>query len=295
MVLMLMFLSVSVLLAGLAVYMALKSRKQAAMERVLERLGQPEQDTQPSQSAVWGYVQRLLIRAGIALPPERLKVVIVSWVCVLLLVLLIAGLPMMLLLAFGSLAVFRALLSLRVRRRLRRMGQQLAPMLDQVIRGLQTGRTLSDSVLVACQQSQEPLRNALQPVVRNVQLGVPLAEAMQDVAELYEQDELQIMALGLRVNERYGGSAVDLFSSLVVLIHERDQAARQLRAMTGETRVTAVVLAILPAAVAGYMMVINPRYITSMWLDESGRWMLISAFVLQALGCLMLWRMLRSV
>jgi tight adherence protein B len=65
--------------------------------------------------------------------------------------------------------------------------------------------------------------------------------------------------------------------------------------MTGETRITAVVLALLPVTVAGYFLLTNPTYLLSMWHDSSGQMMLASAFGLQVIGCLALWRMMRSL
>ena len=70
---------------------------------------------------------------------------------------------------------------------------------------------------------------------------------------------------------------------------------RQLKAMTGETRMTAVVLALLPVGMAGYFLITNPNYLMHMWHDDSGQMMLMLAFAMQALGCVALWRMLRSI
>ena len=108
-------------------------------------------------------------------------------------------------------------------------------------------------------------------VQRNVQLGVSLPDAASDFAELYDKDELRLFALGLKVNHRYGGNASELLENLIKLIREREQAARQLSAMTGETRMTALVLALLPVTVAGYFLIANPKYLMSMWNDGSGQ------------------------
>ena len=132
-------------------------------------------------------------------------------------------------------------------------------------------------------------------MARNVQLGVSLPEAVQDFAELYERDEFRMFALGLKVNHRYGGNASELLENLIVLIRERESGARKLKAMTGETRVTALVLALLPLLVGGYFMVTNPTFLVNMWHDVSGQHLLIAAFAVQAIGCFALWRMVRSV
>jgi len=280
-------------LMGLALLMLHRGWQQARTEQVLGRLGQ--QRPQPTTNRRWGALERLFLRAGLSMPRERVGLVFVSWLCALALGQLLGGWRLALLMLLAPPLLGRLYLAWRYRRRVRRMVQQLPQMLDQVVRSLQTGRTLGDAMLRAIETSPEPLRGSLARVQRNVQLGVALPDALDDVAELYEQEELRILAIGVRVNHLYGGSASELLGNLTKVIHERELIARQLRAMTGETRLTAVVLAVLPLAMAGYILAVNPQYLMSMWLDEGGRRMLIVAFVMQLLGCLMMWRMLRSV
>ena len=102
-------------------------------------------------------------------------------------------------------------------------------------------------------------------------------------------------AAGLADEKAPIAAAFDQLENLIKLIREREQGARQLSAMTGETRITAVVLAVLPVSVAGYFMLSNPNYLMTMWHDSVGQRLLFFAFVLQALGCVVLWRMLRSI
>jgi tight adherence protein B len=83
--------------------------------------------------------------------------------------------------------------------------------------------------------------------------------------------------------------------NLIKLIREREQGARQLKAMTGETRVTACILGALPLTMVGYFLLGNPSYLLGMWRDSQGQMLLLLAFALQLLGCLVLWRMMRSL
>ncbi|WP_413243259.1 type II secretion system F family protein, partial [Pseudomonas ogarae] len=55
------------------------------------------------------------------------------------------------------------------------------------------------------------------------------------------------------------------------------------------------VLGLLPIAMAGYFLMSNPVYLVAMWHDPSGQRMLASAFGMQVIGSLLLWRMLRSL
>ncbi|QHF42861.1 type II secretion system protein F [Pseudomonas sp. S35] len=268
--------------------------RQAQTDRVMERLGQGQPQALNEKAAVTN-LERMFIRAGLGKPTERLGLWLALWGVGALLGLLAAewlGLLVMILLPPLTLRFY---LALRYQRRLRRMIEQLPQLLDHAVRSLKSGRTLADAVLGGIDASDDPLKASMGRIKRNVLLGVSLPEAAHDFAEFYEQDELRLFALGLKVNHRYGGNASELLENLIKMIRERDQGARQLRAMTGETRVTAVVLALLPVSVAGYFLLTNPTYLVGMWADDSGKWMLIGAFAMQIFGCLALWRMLRSI
>ncbi|MFU2329291.1 type II secretion system F family protein [Pseudomonas sp. NFX98] len=281
-------------LLGLSVRLLIRGLRQPGTERALERLtqGQPERVVQKTS---WVALERAFLRAGLGRPMERLGLWLTLWGLGALLGLVAGGWLGLLVLLLLPPVVLRLYVQWRYQRRLKRMIEQLPPLLDHTVRSLKSGRTLADAVLGAIDAAENPLKHALGRVQRNVQLGVSLPDAASDFAELYDKDELRLFALGLKVNHRYGGNASELLENLIKMIREREQAARQLSAMTGETRVTAVVLALLPITVAAYFLISNPKYLLTMWNDGSGQMMLVSAIALQVFGCLALWRMLRSL
>jgi tight adherence protein B len=285
---------ICLLLVGLSVRLLQRGLRQPGTERVLERLtqGQPEPVT---RKTTWVALERTFLRAGLGRPTERLGLWLTLWALGALLGSVVGGWLGLLALLLLPPVLLRLFIQWRYERRLKRMIEQLPPLLDHTVRSLKSGRTLADAVLGAIGAAEDPLKNAMGRVQRNVQLGVSLPDAVSDFAELYDKDELRLFALGLKVNHRYGGNASELLENLIKLIREREQASRQLSAMTGETRVTAVVLALLPVMVAGYFLLANPKYLLTMWNDSSGQMMLLSAFALQVFGCLALWRMLRSL
>ncbi|AXJ03081.1 type II secretion system protein F [Pseudomonas fluorescens] len=282
------------LLLGLSIRLFLQGVRKTANERVLSRLaaGQPQGGAEKTS---WTGLERMFLRAGLGRPSERFGLWLSLWVVAMMLGYLLADWVGLLVLILAPPLILRLYITWLYRRRLNRMIEQLPQLLDHTVRSLKSGRTLSDAVMGGIETSEDPLKAAMGRVQRNVQLGVNLPDAVSDFAELYEQDELRMFALGLKVNHRYGGNASELLENLIKLIRERDQGARQLRALTGETRMTAWVLGSLPVILVSYFMLTNPGYMLGMWNDPGGRTMLIVAVVLQVSGCLALWRMLRSV
>ncbi|MND59034.1 Bacterial type II secretion system protein F domain protein [compost metagenome] len=281
-------------LLGVSVRLFYSGMRKSGEERILQRLGQVQESSALTPSRR-DWLDRLLQRAGIERRNDRLLI----WLAIGLLTALLCGRILGWAAGVGLVLLAPLLIWLylgwRYRRRVQRMIEQLPVLLDHSVRSLKAGRTLNDAVLGAIDASRDPLHGALQRVRRNVQMGVSLDDAMSDLAELYEQDELRLFALGLRINHRYGGNASELLENLIKLIREREQGSRQLRAMTGETRMTATVLGLLPVGMAGYFLISNPNYLLAMWQDGNGQFLLLGAFILQVVGCLVLWRMLRSI
>lgn len=289
-----LLLSLSVLLLGCALLLLRLGLHKRGEERVLQRLGRAlEALRTPATRQRW--LDARLQRAGLDPAGVRLRPWALGWLGGVALGLLLGSWWVALLLSLGIPLAAQAYLTWRYRRRMRRIIEQLPGLLDYSVRSLKAGRTLTDAVLGGLENTREPLRAAMQRVQRNVQLGVPLEDALSELAELYGQDELRVFALGLRINQRYGGNASELMENLIKLIREREQGGRQLRAMTGETRVTAWILGALPLLMVGYFLLGNPGYLLAMWQDQQGQWLLGFAFAFQALGCLVLWRMMRSL
>ncbi|WP_397450085.1 type II secretion system F family protein [Pseudomonas sp. NA-150] len=283
---------VMLLMASLSLFY--RGVRKSAAEKVLVRLahGQPQLHI---DKPGWARMERAFLRAGLGRPTDRLGLSLMVWGVSMLIGFLAGGWQGLLLALVIPPLLLRVYITWRYQRRVRRMIEQLPPLLDHAVRSLKSGRTLADAVLLGIEAADYPLKNAMGRIQRNVQLGVSLPDAAQDFAELYEKEEFRLFALGLRVNHRYGGNASELLENLIKLIREREQISRQLHAMTGETRMTAVVLASLPVAMVGYFMTVNPKYLMNMWSDSSGQHMLLLAFTMQVLGCVALWRMLRSI
>ncbi|QHC93748.1 MULTISPECIES: type II secretion system F family protein [unclassified Pseudomonas] len=281
-------------LLGLSIRLFLQGLRKTATEKVLNRLAAGQPQLAP-EKPVWVGLERMFLRAGLGRPTERFGLWLSLWALAMALGFFLADWVGLLLMIVIPPLLLRLYIGILYQRRVKRMIEQLPQLLDHTVRSLKSGRTLSDAVMGGIEASEDPLKKAMGRVQRNVQLGVNLPDAVSDFAELYEQDELRMFALGLKVNHRYGGNASELLENLIKLIRERDQGARQLRALTGETRMTAWVLGSLPLLLVSYFMLTNPGYMLGMWNDASGQHMLISAAVLQVFGSLALWRMLRSV
>lgn len=248
---------------------------------------QDDQRTRPIQQLFW--------RAGMQPRQSHIAFVISLTVLLVLLTVVMKGLVAALLVPVLVSVLIYAVLWQRANRRIKAILTQLPLLLDQVLRALGTGRSMESALQLAVSETPDPLHEIFERVLRMNQLGNDLGEAIQEAANLYRIQELHLVALAIRVNRTYGSSVRDLLNNIVKMIHDREAARRELKTMTGETRVTAWVLGLLPLFIAGYILMMNPDYMMSMWEDDAGQIMLITAVIFQALGGFTLWRMIKSI
>lgn len=284
----------AVLVMGLgALYLIWLGQKQAQEEAVSKRLAVAGVKTLEFPEKDWLTIQ--LERAGVTLLPTQRRIMALALAVILLLVMVQFGALAALVMGAGLCLFAWAAINTIYQRRMNQIITQLPRLLDQVVRMMRTGKTLADSFFIATKEADEPLKTVMLKLQRNINLGMSIPEAFNDLADTYALKELQVLALGVSVNSRFGGSLIDLLNNIITLIQQREQLQRQLRAFTGETRTSAVVLSALPLMVGGFMLVSNPDYIFQMIDDPTGKVVLIGAAAMQISGMAVIWKMLRSI
>lgn len=282
------------LIMGLgALFLIWLGQKQAQEETVAKRLATAGVQALEFPKKDWLTLH--LERAGITLQPTHRRMIGLALVLLLLLVAFEFGLAVAALAAFALLGFAYTAIGTIYQRRMNQIVSQLPRLLDQVVRLMRTGKTLADSFFIATKDADEPLKTVMLKLQRNIQLGMTIPEAFEDLAQIYQLKELQVLSLGVNVNSRFGGSLIDLLNNIITLIQQREQLTRQLRALTGETRTSAVVLSALPILVGTFMIFSNPDYIFQMIDDPTGKWVLVGAAGMQIAGMVVIWKMLRSV
>ncbi len=252
----LVYVFIALLMALGALYFIWTGQEQAREEMVAKRLSSVgvQAIEFPAKDRLTVYLER----AGIYLDINHRRMIL--WVVFLLIVLCAFqfGIALALLLTFGLVFFSYTALGVLYTRRQSLIVTQLPRLLDQVVRLMRSGKTLGDGFAIATKDADEPLRIVMQKLQRNIALGMTITEAFQELSDTYNLKELQVLALGVSVNSRYGGSLIDLLNNVITLIHQREHLSRQLRAMTGETRTSAVVLSALPLLVGAFMIFLIP-------------------------------------
>jgi tight adherence protein B len=292
---------VSAMLGLGAVVLFMQGRRRETQDEVYARLqlGLPEDDT--------GWAAALQIRnpllraichrfwqAGLELSTTQVIAILVVTLVLAVLTLLWLGAALGLMVLALALIGLLLLQQQLAGRRQRQIVALLPDFLEHVLRALVAGNTLEEAFAEAARDSAEPLRELFLGVARQIRLGSPIEDTLSQVADVHNLPDVRVLAMSARVNRRYGGSIRNMLRSLVQVIRARGTAARELRALTAETRFSALLLFIIPLAITLFILLRNPAFYNDMLGDGVGRLLLLTAAGLQILGGLIIWRMLRA-
>jgi tight adherence protein B len=290
-------------LIGLAIWLFSFAQGKERSEEALTRLRASEDatpvlpmlDSPELQIPGVRWASKLLWRAGSEVQPRFVALYLLGLILVLVLAFVIAGPVFGALTDLGLVLVILFVLSRRAASRRAKIIDQLPGLLENLIRILSAGNSLEESIGSAAKEAPDPIRPLFASVGRQVRLGAPVDQVLADVGELYGLRDLRIMSLAANVNRRYGGSLRGVLKSLITAIRQRAMARRELSALTGETRFSAFVLAMVPIGLSIWIYINNPDYYKHMYQDHTGFWLIWAAGGLQVAGVILLYRMVNSI
>lgn len=289
--------SLTMLVLALAVWLLMRSARQQSEQAIGDSgaLAQRRRRALSPRESLVEWLYDYLVSAGLSVTPRTITVWGGLLVLLVMLALMLAGSRFGPLVIVGTLVIVNALLRLRAGHLRGKARDQLATFMESVMRDLGSGQSLEMAFRQATRRVPAPLGDALQRILVRRDLGLELHEGLNREARLLKLFELQLLATTVQISQIHGGSLRDMLASFVNLLHQRERGRRELKAMTGETRVTAVILGGLPLLMAAYMFTFNREFMQPMLDSSGGQIALGVAVAMQISGALALWRMLKSV
>jgi len=173
-------------------------------------------------------------------------------------------------------------------RRLKQFGAQLPDALEMLSRALRAGQSLASGFSMVSTEIAAPLGGEFGRVFDEQNLGIPLEQSLNDMATRIPNLDLKFFATAVILQRQTGGDLAEILDKIGYLIRERFKIYGQVQALTGEGRLSGVVLLALPVVLFFVVYKLNPEYVMLLFTDPMGKKMLGGAIVLQLIGALVI-------
>jgi tight adherence protein B len=159
-----------------------------------------------------------------------------------------------------------AYIKLRQSRRLRAFDGQLPDVLDHLQGSLRAGYGLLQAVEWVSRQLPNPGGAEFDRVVREVQLGRSLLDALDSMVRRIPSDDLALIVTAIKIQYEVGGSLAEVLEIVAHTIRERVRIKREISVLTSQQRLSGYVLMFLPIGMATFLFLVNPEYIMQLFV-----------------------------
>lgn len=177
-------------------------------------------------------------------------------------------------------------LVMRRRSRFRRFEKQLPDALELMGRALRSGHSLASGLNVVASEMPAPISTEFRAVYDEQNLGIPLDAALRNMLFRIPNLDLKFFITAVNIQRQAGGDLAEILQKISGLVRERFQLLGQVKALTGEGRISGIVLMALPVVLFFAVYYINPDYVMVLFTHPSGQKMLYTAIFMQVLGAL---------
>jgi tight adherence protein B len=189
--------------------------------------------------------------------------------------------------------VLTAFLQHRRSQRMALIGQALPDALDLVARSMQAGHAFTSALQIAAKDCAQPLSNELRTVFEEINFGVSTAQALQALSIRVASEDVRYFVVAVVIQSETGGNLAEILKNTANLIRERQKIAGVVRVLSAEGRISAMILSVLPFALAAVMSLVNPGFISKLWTDPMGLQLVYFSLSLMAIGILWMWGMVQ--
>jgi tight adherence protein B len=194
------------------------------------------------------------------------------------------GMALLVAVPFGA----KLLLKFRASRRQATFADQLDDSLQLMAGSLRAGHSLLRAVDSVAHEADAPTSEEFSRIVNETRVGRDLNDALDEVAERMGSDDFTWVAQAIAIHREVGGNLAEVLDAVGHTIRERNAIRRQVKALSAEGKLSAIVLMALPFGVTLFISMSNPAYIAKFTQSVTGYAMLAAAVVMLLVGGLWL-------
>jgi tight adherence protein B len=160
--------------------------------------------------------------------------------------------------------------------------------IELMVRGLRSGLPITETLGIVASEIPGPVGLEFRMVADKMKIGRTMEAALQDTADRLGTPEFQFFVITLAIQRETGGNLAETLSNLADVLRKRAQMKLKIRAMSSESKASAMIVGALPFIVFFLVWMINPTYMAGFFSDQrlmvAGMgglvWMSIGVFIM---------------
>ena len=174
----------------------------------------------------------------------------------------------------------------RIGGRLSSFNKQLPDTITLLSNSLRAGSSFLQSIELVSREGGPPMSEEMGRVVREVNLGLGMEEALHNLVRRIKSDDLDLMVTAIGIQQQVGGNLAEILDTIAFTIRERVRIKGEINTLTAQGRVSGYLVAFLPIGLGAALNVINPAFMEPLFTQTIGRILIGVGVVMMTIGFL---------
>jgi len=172
----------------------------------------------------------------------------------------------------------------RIGGRLGAFNKQLPDTITLLSNSLRAGSSFLQSIELVAREGQPPMGEEMGRIVREVNLGLGMEEALHNLVRRIKSDDLDLMVTAISIQQQVGGNLAEILDTIAFTIRERVRIKGEINTLTAQGRMSGYLVAVLPIGIAVVLNMINPAFMQPLFTQDLGRILLALSGVSMTIG-----------
>jgi len=174
----------------------------------------------------------------------------------------------------------------RISGRLNAFNKQLPDTITLLSNSLRAGSSFLQSIELVSREGAAPMSEEMGRVVREVNLGLGMEEALHNLVRRIKSDDLDLMVTAIGIQQQVGGNLAEILDTIAFTIRERVRIKGDINTLTAQGRVSGYLVAFLPIGLGVALNAINPAFMAPLFTETIGRILIGVGAVMMTIGFL---------
>jgi tight adherence protein B len=179
-------------------------------------------------------------------------------------------------------------LNRRKGKRLKAFNSNLADTIVLLANALRAGSSFLQAIDMVVRETQPPISTEFGRVIREVNLGLPLDQALANMTRRVRSEDLELMVTAISIHHTVGGNLAEILDSIAFTIRERVRIKGDIRTLTAQQRMSGYVVGFLPIGLVGVLTLIAPSFMEPMLRKPPELFGLPAGVIILAIGGFMM-------
>lgn len=176
------------------------------------------------------------------------------------------------------------------KRRIKKFNVQLVDALQAMANAFKAGLTFPQAIEHVAREALPPLSQEFGLFVKEVKLGVPLEEALINMAKRVGSDDLELVVVSTNIARQLGGNMAEMFETISTVIRERFRLEGKIDALTSQGKLQGWIVASMPAVLGMVLNAMRPDLMEPMMNHIFGYILVTVIAIMEILGILIIRR-----